>query len=877
MQIPVLLDHASRTSLTDQIVDQVRHAIAHARIPRGTRLPSSRRLSEQLGVARNTVVRAYEALMSDGLVESRPASGMFVAGERSALSSEPRPVEAEADGRQSSWCMPLPDILMKTPHRASAARGRLSFDFCPGHAHPALFPLKIWRRLLQQNLSHGSAAGLTDQGEAAGLPALRSSIAIHLATTRGVAADPSRIIIISGVQEGISLTSRVFLHRGTLAAIEDPCAQGAAYAFEATGSDIAGVRVDEDGLVPDDLPQRPTALLYVTPSHQFPTGRVLSVARRDSIAAWARRCGCYILEDDSDGEFRYEGSNPPAIAALAPDCTIYLGTFARTLGAGLRLGFMVVPPRLTDAMVIAKDLLNQGNSWLEQAALADLMQGTTYSTHVSRVRAHYRENRDCLLGALRRNFGEVSVSGEGGGLHLLWHLPAGIPDAEVVEGLARRARIGVYGLQSGGAATIQRSMLDRRAMLLGFGALLPKQIDQGIDRLSEAIDDTVDDPTVDVTEFLVRAPRTTTSVQRRLTRSPTHLDSRFRRQPALPKLPRPRAPSDKRNAQGTTSVMPTVTSIYRYPVKGLSAQPLSRVKTTAGMPFEHDRVFALARPTAPIDPDDPKWAKKGLFAMLMLDEGLANVTTDVDVETLWLTARRGNQKLAAGCLANKEDREELERFFWTLLPSFKTPPILVRSRGGHFMDKPDNVISLINLATLRSLEERWCVRLDPLRFRANIYIDGARAWEECDWVGHEIRIGGTTFLVDRLNGRCSATNVDPATGRRDLDVPGSLRAAFGHKNLGVYLIARQAGVFAIGDEVSAPGTPEGAAARPHPVHLTGTRKQFMCRGCYYIYDDNAGIPQQGITPGTPFESLPVNWLCPDCGSGKTVFAPHPNP
>ncbi len=443
--------------------------------------------------------------------------------------------------------------------------------------------------------------------------------------------------------------------------------------------------------------------------------------------AWARRCGCYILEDDSDGEFRYEGSSAPAIAAIAPDCTIYLGSFTRTLGAGLRLGFMVVPQRLTDAMVSAKDILNQGNSWLEQAALADLMHGTTYTTHVSRVRAHYRENRDCLLGALRRNFGEVSISGEEGGLHLLWHLPAGIPDGNVVEDLARRARIGVYALPSGGAVTFRRSMLDRRAILLGFGALLPKQIDQGVDRLSEAIDDAVDNPTIDVTGFLVRAPKATTGVQRRVNRAPSHLDSRFRRQPALPKPPRPRATSDKRTAQGTPSVMPIVTSIYRYPVKGLSAQPLSRIETVAGMPIKHDRVFALARPTAPIDPDNPKWAKKGLFAMLMLDEGLANVTTDVDVETLWLTARRGNQQVAAGCLANEEDRQALERFFWTLLPSFKTPPVLIRSRGGHFMDKPDNVISLINLATLRNLEERWGVRLDPLRFRANIYIDGARA------------------------------------------------------------------------------------------------------------------------------------------------------
>lgn len=824
-------------------------------------------------MARNTVVRAYEALMMEGLVESRPASGIFVSALHPA---DPTPGSSNPLGVcEPSWSMPLPSFPVRLPHRSAAPHGRLSFDFYPGRAHPALFPLKIWRRHLQKNLTNGGARGLTEGSEAAGLPALRSAIALHVATTRGIAADPSRIVIVSGVQEGLSLASRLFLHRGTLAALEDPGSQAALYAFEATGSETLGVAVDDEGLVPDDLPLRATALLYVTPSHQFPTGVVLSARRRDSIAAWARRCGCYILEDDADAELRFEGSNPPALAASAPDCTIYLGSFGRTLGAGLGLGFMVVPPRLAGAVIAAKDLLDHGNAWLEQATLADLMRGSSYTTHVSRVRAHYRENRDCLLGALRRNFGDVSISGETGGLHLLWHLPAGVPDASIVETLARRSRIGVYSIVSGGAITIHPSLLGRRALLLGFGALLPKQIEQAIDRLSEAIDDTVDNLKADVTTYLVGAPQTSPSIQHRLRRTPTHLDSRFRQQPALPKPRRTRAPSGTRIAQGPRPIMASVSSIYRYPVKGLSAQPLARVDTEVGKPLPFDRIFALARPTAPIDRDNPKWAKKGLFAMLMLDEGLAQVATDLDVDTMWLTARRGGRQVAAGCLNDPADRETLERFFQTLLPSFKDPPALVRSRGGHFMDKPDSVISLINLATLRSLEERWGVALDPLRFRANIYIDGAKAWEEVDWVGSEITIGDTAFLVDRVNGRCGATNVNPDTGRRDLDIPTSLRTAFGHKNLGVYLIARQNGAIAVGDTVAANETGEDIAVRPEPAPRSiGTRRRYICRGCYYIYDESAGVPQQNISPGTTFATLPPEWRCPDCGSEKLLFSPH---
>jgi GntR family transcriptional regulator/MocR family aminotransferase len=874
-QLPLLLDRSSRESLTDQIVGQLRQAIMQNQLPRGTQLPSSRRLCEQLEVARNTVIRAYEVLAMEGLVESRPASGIFVAGLPAEIAS-PRPgLSAHgAAGRSGIWAMPPPAVPVRMPLRAPAARGRLSHDFAPGRAHPALFPLKLWRRLLLYQLAHGGAAGLTEPGEPNGLPALRSAIAVYLATARGIVADASRIIVTSGVQEGISLAARLFLHQGTTAAIEDPCASGAALAFAATGSELVGVGVDEAGLLPDDLPQRPTALLYVTPSHQFPTGHVLSLERRDAIVAWARRCGCYILEDDCDGEFRYEGSPLKAIAAVAPDCTVYLGTFSRTLGAGLRLGFMLVPQRLVEAVAAAKDLLDTGNAWLEQAALAEMMQGPSYATHVARVRAHYKENRDCLLTALRRNFGDVSVSGEGSGLHLLWHLPPGIPDAASIEALARRHRIGVYSLASGGAAAISASLMERRALLLGFGSLLPKQIDQGIDRLSEIIDDTIDDPATDVTEFLVGVPQRPASVPRTRNRAASHLDSRFRHRPALPNRPSPRASLARQSANGAAPSMALVTSIYRYPVKGLSAQPLAQADLEAGKPLRYDRVFALARPTAPIDRDNPKWAKKGLFAMLMLDEGLARVSTHLDVDTLRLSVRRGNQQVASGSLGDAQDCQALENFFWTLLPNFSAPPVLVRSQGGHFMDKPDNVLSLINLATVRALEKQWGAAVDPLRFRANIYVDGARPWEEFDWVGQEIRIGGTLFSVDRKNGRCGATNVNPATGRRDLDIPSALRASFGHKNLGVYLVVRQNGSIAVGDSVAAPHASETRAT--HEIVASAParpQRRFICRGCYFIYDEGTGLPQQGLGPGS-FERIADDWRCPDCGSEKAIFQPY---
>ena len=194
------------------------------------------------------------------------------------------------------------------------------------------------------------------------------------------------------------------------------------------------------------------------------------------------------------------------------------------------------------------------------------------------------------------------------------------------------------------------------------------------------------------------------------------------------------------------------------------------------------------------------------------------------------------------------------------------------------MDKPDNVISLINLATVRSLEEQWGIRIDPLRFRANFYIDGARPWEEFEWVGSDIRIGDGLFRVDRRNGRCGATNVNPETGRRDLDLPRSLRAAFGHKELGIYLIAREGGRLSVGDQVLTPPPPRPSITRlrrrqsPMPTTrnscAAGAISSMSRRPACRINRSRAVPRSSAIAPG---------WRCPDCGTEKTTFRPHVAP
>jgi GntR family transcriptional regulator/MocR family aminotransferase len=873
MQISIFLDRSRPETLTTQMVDQIRDAIRCARIGPGTRLPSSRRLSEQLAISRNTVVRAYDLLLIEGIVEARPASGIYVTHPPASPARALRPASGPGE-TPLQLRMPMPLRQGRAPSALHISRNRLLFDFFPGRPGADLFPLKTWRRLLQANLSHGGAVGLTQYGDPAGLPALRTAIANHLVAARGIVADPSRIIIVSGIQEGLTVMARLYLARGTLSVVEDPCYRGATLTFEAAGAEIASVAVDQDGLIPDLLPQRSASLLYTTPSHQYPTGATLSAERRGDIIAWARRFGCYVIEDDYDCDIRYQGSHLPPLAALAPDCAVYMGTFSKSLGAGLRLGYMVVPEHIAESVRSEKCLLNNGNPWLEQATLADFMHSGSYAAHLLRVRSHYKDNRDGLIAALRRNFGDVLIDGDSGGLHLLWHLPPGIPDAVTVEALAQRARIGVYSLSSARVHFRRQTALTSRAIILGYAALSPKQIEKGIARLSDVIDDAIDDPATDMTALFsdqFAVPATSFAAKRELA-------PRVRQQPALRRTAPHRAISSKLTAAQGRAPMPVLKYIYRYPIKGLSAQPLTRVELQARKPFPEDRIFALVRPGAPFDAAHPKWGKKGLFVMLMLEEALARVQTHLDVESLLLTIRQDNRELVVADLGDEQARARVEEFFWQLVPSFRGPPTLVRSPDGHFMDKPDEVISLINLATLRSLEQQWGTRIHPLRFRANLYIDGAEPWEEFSWVGGDIRIGDTLFRVDRRNGRCGATNVNPETGRRDLDLPGSLRAAFGHKDLGVYLVARESGCLTAGDQVLAP-----MAAVVHPIALPAVSRppsglqRFMCGGCYFIYEPAIGLPEQSIPGGTPFAAIPSSWRCPDCGTEKTTFRPHVEP
>ena len=860
MQLPVLLDRSRPESLTAQLATQLRDAIERGMIPAGLRMPSSRALSEQLGISRNTAVRAYDIPVMEGFAAATPASGVFAVRPSILV---PAPVEAATAGAALSLASAGQDLRSLRP---AAAQHRVSFDFAPGRPNPRLFPLRGWRRLVLAALSQSGTAELSRHGDPGGLSDLRAALSTFLSATRGMAADPSRIIVTHGAQEAYALAARVLLGPGRTAVVEDPCYGGAASAFEAAGATLLSVPVDAEGLHRDALPEG-GAVLYLTPAHQYHTGGVLPMHRRRAVAEWARRTGCVIIEDDYDGDLRYEGSPLPSLAGLAPDRTVHIGSFTETLGAGLRLGFMVVPRSLVEPLTAAKASQTHSNPWLEQAALAGFIRSGSYARHLAKLRAAYRETRDAALAALVQQFGEANVQGAGGGLHMLWTLPPGVPGAGTLEVLARRARIGLYPLRSAGVWQRAETPLGSRGVVLGCGALQPWQVVEGISRLSDAVDDRLDRHHDLLHDLLAHEPQAAV---------PPHPAPSLRHRLALrPGTGRRPKLGDTKAAQDRTR-MAEVTGIYRYPVKGLSAQKLRGIRLEAGKPFPFDRIFALSRSNAKVDPDNPQWAKKGLFVMLMLEEALATVRTHLEVETMRLTVTdHGGAPLLVADLDTPKGRLDVEAFVEHLVPTLRGRPRLVRGRdGGHFMDKPDNVLSLMNLATLRSLEERWGYRLDPLRFRANIYIDGARPWEEFDWIGGTLRINNTVLRVDRRNGRCGATNVNPDTGQRDLELPTALRAAFGHKDLGVYVVTEASGTVLVGDSVSTPNQVPASPDVAGVLATGGAPHRFICQGCYYIYDEGAGVPAAGIPPGTAVAALPPDYRCPDCGTDGGKLRPY---
>ncbi|WP_367849506.1 PLP-dependent aminotransferase family protein [Rhodoferax sp. WC2427] len=418
--------------LQRQLHHRLKQAILDNRLAPGSRLPASRGLAEALAISRNTVTAAYEHLAAEGYV-LQDRQGTRVA----ALASASRPARPRVAREPTAPPVTARRLAQIRPTAPPSAPSHALRPGIPALSH---FPLAAWRRACDQAIRRAGPAAL-GYGDPVGEPALRTAIARHLAVARGVRCVPEQIVITEGAQEALALCVRLLSNPGDTAWVEDPGYRGAKVAMQGGDLRILPLRVDGDGLVATeaDWKAQPPRLVYTTPSHQYPVGAVLTVARRLALIAQARAQGAWILEDDYDSEYRHAGEPIGAMQGLVAQAPVlYLGTFSKTMFPSLRLGFLVLPEALLEPTRIPLQEMLRGGHRYEQLALADFIASGQFSRHLGRMRRLYRDRQHALREALTQHLGlPHRIEGGHCGLHLTVRLPSAYPDAAIAQASQR--------------------------------------------------------------------------------------------------------------------------------------------------------------------------------------------------------------------------------------------------------------------------------------------------------------------------------------------------------------------------------------------------------------------------------------------------------
>ncbi|WP_406312029.1 PLP-dependent aminotransferase family protein [Streptosporangium sp. NBC_01639] len=453
-----------RTDLAGQIYQQIRAAVLDGRLRHGEPLPATRELARDLLVSRNTVSTAYDRLAAEGFVEGRIGVGTFVHAE--ALPPASLRMDHGRLRPRAVWQgIPIPGGLDRQPR----------YDFRPGLPDVRMFPYEAWRRLVSREL-RSSAVGSGMYGDPLGHAGLRAAIARHVGVSRAVRADPDTVVVTSGAQQALDLIGRVLLEPGDRVAVEDPGYPPPRWLFESMGLRVTPVPVDAEGLVVDALPADARAV-YVTPSHQFPLGMPMSLARRMALLAWAEERGAAVIEDDYDSEFRYGGRPIEPLQNLdRSGRVLYVGSFSKVMLPTLRLGFLVAPPALLPALGAAKYVTDWTTPIPGQAALAGFIDEGLLARHIRRMRTEYEARRQRVV---QRLAGSLDLVTSAAGLHTSGFLPAGRHD------VARRARDAGIGLMPLSDFAVHPS---RPGLVVGYGAIPLDRIDDGLTRLLSVID-----------------------------------------------------------------------------------------------------------------------------------------------------------------------------------------------------------------------------------------------------------------------------------------------------------------------------------------------------------------------------------------------------
>ncbi|HTU80894.1 MAG TPA: PLP-dependent aminotransferase family protein [Candidatus Acidoferrales bacterium] len=476
---PLKLDRASDKPLNRQIHGEIAAAVLAGKLKPGSRLPSTRMLSNELGVSRNTVNAAYEQLAAEGYIESAVGAGTRIASLLPAdllgqsRSQRPGKVRAPRLSRRG----------------AAMARATVPFDVverrAPGIGEPAieLFPFRIWKHLMARQFDSLAKSELGYANPAGFLP-LREQIATYLESTRGIRVSSRRILVVAGTQQALDLVARLLLDAGDRVLVEDPGYPGARAALLAACAELVPVSVDAEGMDVGSLrhPHRKARAAYVTPAHHFPLGATMTLGRRLALLEWAEGSNAFILEDDYDGEFRYAGSPLSAIASIdTGGRVIYIGSFSKLLYPSLRLGFMVLPEELLPRIVSVRGFTDRHSPVVEQATLAAFMGEGHFARHVRQMRAIYEQRRSALIEALSRHAGDlVDVVAPETGMHLLVGL-RGLNDKRAAEAIGPQ-KLAIVPISN----YYHRS---RRCdvLLLGFAQCTPDDVDRSVRNLAKAV------------------------------------------------------------------------------------------------------------------------------------------------------------------------------------------------------------------------------------------------------------------------------------------------------------------------------------------------------------------------------------------------------
>ena len=459
-----------------QLAQRVRDAIMSGELKPGERLPSTRSLALSLSLARGTVTEAFAQLTAEGYLDARVGAGTRVTSDLTDRFSKPPEGVAE---RPSTPEVPLPHAAARLAAAARSLAPQPHLPFAIAVPAAGIAPDDAWRRLGNRVRASGRAAP-AGYGDPMGVLELRTTIADHVRRTRAVHCEPENVILTSGTQQGLYMAGRVLLSRGDSVWAENPAYPGLMAVLDDLELRSHRVPVDEHGCnVELGIASCPEArAAFVTPSHQYPVGMPLSMARRQALVAWAERNHAWIVEDDYDSELRYAGHPFPAMQGLSPSRVVYLGTFSKVLFPSLRLGYIIAPAQLVEAFAGARALLDRHSPNADQHVLAAYMREGFFEAHIRRIRGLYAERRLVLLDAL----GSVLPKGcviqpSDQGMHILLWLPDGADDVAIAarahsSGLALRAISPMYDKPHG-----------RPGLMLGFGGFLPDQLREAVSRL----------------------------------------------------------------------------------------------------------------------------------------------------------------------------------------------------------------------------------------------------------------------------------------------------------------------------------------------------------------------------------------------------------